>query len=120
MFLGAEVGAVERGVVRQLSRPADTRVELLPRLVVTVTTLALEQAASAIRKGHDSLASVEGHASHQPLIPQVSMVVVARVERPIAGIAEVAFRNNSECPDCRERAAVLAIEFVGAIAVVQH
>jgi hypothetical protein len=48
------------------------------------------------------------------------MVVVARIERPVAGIAEVAFRDNPKRPDRRERAAVFAVELVRTIAVVQH
>src|SRR4051812_42950276 len=58
-LLGAQIGAIERGVVRQLPRPAHSRVELLAALVVAVATMALEQAASAIRKGHHPLAAVE-------------------------------------------------------------
>jgi hypothetical protein len=119
-LLGAQVGAIERGVMRQFPRPADPSAELLTTLVVTVSAMAVEQTASALRQGHDSFASVERHASHQPLISQVSMVVVARIERALTGIAEVAFSDNPKCPDRRERAAVLAVEFVGAIPVVQH
>jgi hypothetical protein len=119
-FFGAQVGTIERGVVRQFPRPANPCAELLTTLVVAVSAMAFEQAASAIRQGHDSLTSVERHTAHQPLISHVSMVVVTRVERALAWIAEVALRNNSECPDRRERAAVLAIEFVGVIPVVQH
>ena len=66
-FLGAQVGAIERGVVRQLARPADPGVELLMTLVVAVAPMALEQAASAFRKRHDSLAPVERDAPHQTL-----------------------------------------------------
>jgi len=48
------------------------------------------------------------------------MVVVARVARSLAGIAEVALRDDAKCPDRRERAAVFAVELVGAIVVVEH
>ena len=58
-LLGAQVGAIERGVVRQLPRPAHARVELLATFVVAVSTMAFKQAASAICKGHHSLATVE-------------------------------------------------------------
>src|SRR4051812_14864423 len=75
--------------------------------------MTFEQAASALRKRQDSLAPVEGHTPDQALITQVSMAVVAR-------IAQVALRDNSECADGREGAAVLAIELVGAIALVDH
>jgi hypothetical protein len=99
--------------VRQLAGPAHTGLELLTTLIVTVSTMAFEQAASAVRKRQDSLMPVEGHTPDQALITQVSMAVVPR-------IAQVALRDNSECADGREGAAVLAIELVGAIALVDH
>jgi hypothetical protein len=115
-----QISAIERGVVRQLPRATHACVELLASLVVAVSTMALEQAASAIRKGHHPLASVERHASHQPLISQVSMVIVPRVKRPLARIAKVAFGNDPKGPDRRERPTVIPVELVGAFAVVQH
>ena len=54
------------------------------------------------------------------MISQMSMVVVARVQRPLAGIAEVAFGDHPKGPDRRERPTVVAVELVGAITVVQH
>jgi hypothetical protein len=89
-------------------------------LVVAVAPVTLEQAASPFRKRHNPLAPIERNAPHQTLISQVSIVVVARVERPLAGIAEVAFRDNPKRPDRRERAAVFAVELVAAVAFVQH
>ena len=48
------------------------------------------------------------------------MVVIARVERLVAGIAQVALRDNPKCSNRREGATAFAVELVGAIALVQH
>src|SRR6266850_2658886 len=106
--------------MRQLPRPADTGVELLMTFIVAVAPVTLEQAVATVCQRQNSLAPVERHASHQPLIVQVSMAVVARVERCLARIAKVAFRDHPKCPNGCERAAVLGIEFVGTIPLVQH
>ena len=73
-LLGAQVRAIERGVMRQFPRPADPCVELLmalvavTTLVVAIATVLLEQAAPAIGQCQNPFASVERYALHQTLI----------------------------------------------------
>jgi hypothetical protein len=58
-------------------------------IVVAVSTMAFEQAASALRQRHGPLAPVERDASDQPVVAPVAMVVVARAP-------EVAFRRKPQ------------------------
>ena len=61
-LLGALVGAIDLGVVRQLAGPPETRVESLSGLVGpvgTLVTVGLEQVTSAVCQRHDAIIRAE-------------------------------------------------------------
>src|ERR1700686_2419326 len=74
----AEVGSIQGGIVGQLTGPADACRE---RLVTGIAgaPMRVEQVAATRRQGDGALASIEGHGPNQPLVPQVTQIVVAGV-----------------------------------------
>ena len=71
-LLRAEVRAIERRVMGQLTRPADAGMECLMAGIADVAAVGVEQAASTRRQGDGALASVERHGPNQPLVSQVA------------------------------------------------
>src|SRR5262245_442034 len=109
-ILDAQISGVQRGVVRQLARPEDVRVERLLPLVVAIAAMRVEQMLPSVSQRHSSLASVEGDAADQSLVAQVPQAFITR-------IPDVALRHDPECACGAECAAVLQVQFVAVIAV---
>src|SRR6267378_988279 len=72
-------------------------------------------AACGQRQG--ALAAVQRHGPHQPLVSQVTEVRLAWISRLVAPVAQIAFGHHPKRADGSERPAVVAVEFVPAIAV---
>jgi hypothetical protein len=85
--------------------------------IVTVAAVGLQEVATSFRERHRALATVEPHKLRQAFVAQVPQVRLARVGRLFPRIAEIAFGHDPERTNCRERSAVLAIQFVSAIPV---
>jgi len=96
--------------VRQLARPQDVRVERLLALILSIATMRVEQMLSPVGQRHSSFAAVEGHATDQSLVAQVTEAFVAR-------ITKIALRYDPKRPCRTERPAVLQVQFVEVIAV---
>jgi hypothetical protein len=67
-LLRVEVGAIERGIVRQLTEPADAGMEPLVPGTADVAAVGIEQPASTRSQGDGALASVERHGPNQPFV----------------------------------------------------
>jgi hypothetical protein len=117
--LGAQIRAVERGIVDQLTGPVNAGVERLVPFVIAVAPVRAEQVASPLGQRHGPLATVEQHRSNQALIAEVAKIVLSRLKRCIARIAQVALGHDTERTRGGEAAAVLAVELV-AVNTVQN
>jgi hypothetical protein len=71
-LLRAEVGAIERRIVRQLTGSADACMERLVTDIAAVAPVRVQQVASTRSQGDGVLASVERHGPNQPLVSQVA------------------------------------------------
>src|ERR1700682_3750854 len=67
-LLRMEVGAIQGGVVRQLTRPADPCMERLLTGIAGVAPVRVQQVASTRRQGDRPLASIERHGPNQPFV----------------------------------------------------
>lgn len=76
-----------------------------------------EQVASPLGQRHGSLATVERHRSNQALIVEVAKIVLSRLKRCIARIAQVALGHDTERTRGGEAAAILAVELAALITV---
>jgi len=103
--------------VRQLPRSADARVEPLPAGVVAIPAVGFQEVMTAIVERESAVAAVEIHDTREPFLTQVAQVRLTRAGRVIAWIAEVAFRHGPKRAEGCERAAIIAVQFVPAIAV---
>jgi hypothetical protein len=116
-FLFPQVGAIELGVVRQLTRPAHAGVEgLLPR-IVAVAAMGFQEVVAACGERQGALAAVQRDEPHQPLVSQVTEVRLARIRQRVARIAQIAFGHHPKRSDGRKRPAVVTVEFVAVIAI---
>ena len=116
-FLFPQVGAIELGVVRQLTRPAHAGVEgLLPR-IVAVAAMGFEEVVALCGQRQDALATVERDEPHQPLVSQMTDVGLADISGLLAPIVQIALRHHPKRADSRKRPAVVAVELVPVIAI---
>ena len=75
-LFSAEVDAVERRIVRQLTGPADACMERLLTGIAAGAPVRVEQVPSTCRQRESPLASIERHGSNQPLVSQMTQSVV--------------------------------------------
>src|SRR5882672_2705890 len=105
----AQVRAIELDVVRQLTRPADARIERLLMGVLAITTMGLQEVMAALRQRHGTLAAVNGDEPRQALVPEMAEIAVTRLRRFVAWVAEIALGDHPKRPDRRKRPAVVAV-----------
>jgi hypothetical protein len=68
-LLRAEVDAIKRRIVRQLTGPTDACMERLMTGIAAVAPVGVEQVAATCRQGDGALASVERDGPNQTLVP---------------------------------------------------
>lgn len=105
-----QVGAIELGVVRQLAHAAHVRVEGLVVAVRAVPPVALEEVSSAARERHRAVLAVDGDEPDEPFVAQMGQVC-------IAAVLQIALGHDPIRADCRECAAIIAIQFVAVVPV---
>lgn len=94
-------------VVLQLTRTLDAVVERLSVALrpVALPPAGLEQIPALARQGDHSVVSVEADGLDEPGIPQMPPLAVARVERLVERVAQVAGWDDAEGADAAQRAA---------------
>jgi hypothetical protein len=115
-------------IVLQLPRFHEPGVELLmplfvtrivlPRIVIALVSVCLQQALAAVGQEHSHV-PLTRHASgiDEAQFAEVSQFAVALVQRPIVAVAEVLSWDDSEGADGRQRAALRTSQRVLAVAV---
>ena len=83
----------------------------------TITTVGFQEVMAAICQRHSTLAAVKGDRPSQTLVTQVPQVRLARVDRLVTRVAEIALSDYSKCPNGRQRSAVLAVQLVPMITI---
>ena len=107
------IRGIQVGVVIQFSWAVDARVELLGTALVTLSAIGVEQVPALVREDDGLVVFAERDGPNQTFVAQVVQRVVVRV--PIT--SEITLGDDSERTDGRQGAAVLAIQFVDAVAV---
>jgi hypothetical protein len=115
-------------VVLQLPRFHEPGVELLmpliltrivlPRIVIALVSVCLQQALSAVGQEHRDV-PLARHSSgvDEAQFAEVTQFAVALVQRPIVAVAEVLGGDDSEGADGRQRATLRAPQRVLAVAI---
>src|SRR5207244_4146038 len=104
-------------VMRQLTWPAHAGVEGLTACIVTLAAVGCQEVMTPLRQGHDALPAVKRHEPRQALVTQMPEVRLTRIGRLVPRVAEVALRDHPECPNGRQRAAIITVQFVPMITV---
>jgi hypothetical protein len=118
-LLGALVGAIDLGVVGQLTGLPDAGVERLAWLVAAVIALVaigLKEIAAVIGQGHCTIVGTERRRANQAFVLKV-LEASPRTLRVVAEVLEVTLGDDPERADGRQRAALGAVNFVNAIAI---
>jgi len=116
-LLFTQVRAIELDVVRQLTRPAHAGVERLLARIVAVAAMGFQEVMTPFCECQGALAAVQFDELGEPFVAQMPQVWLPPVDRLVTGIAEVAFGHDSKRTDGRERATVVAIQFVPVVAI---
>ena len=116
--LGEPVGGEEVRVVLQLAGLADTGVERLAVLVTAGAAVGFQQVQASVRERHALLVVAQRERLDQALLPQVRQGLVP-IGRIVAGLHQIALGHDAERAHGGQRAALLAVQLVGAVAV-QH
>ena len=118
-LLGALVGAIDLGVVRQLARLPEAGVEGLAGFVgavVTLVAVGLEQVTSAVRQVTARSSELSGLRANQPLASRdargsdASFGIVAQV-------VQIALGHNPKRANGRQHAALGAVDLVDTVAL---
>jgi hypothetical protein len=115
-LLGAQVGAIDLRVVRQLARLSEAGVEPLARLTrafVSLVPIRLEEIPAALRQDDSAVVRAEWTRAQQALLFEVALGSAS----VLAAVVEIAFRHDSERTDGGEHAAFRAVDLVHAIAL---
>ena len=121
-FVGALIGAIDLGVVRQLAGLPDAGVEGLAGLVAAVIALVavgLEEVAPAVGQGNGAVFGAERRRANQPFVLQM-LEASSRALRVVAEVVEIAFGNDAKRADGRQRAALGAVDLVDAVALANR
>jgi hypothetical protein len=116
---GLEIGVIDLGVVLDLARLPDARVEGLARLAVDIAATRFKQISTAISEDNDRLAmAFEVNGSYEPRLAQVAEVSLTRVGGTTVVIPKVVSRDDPKRADRRKRAALRTPKAVSALADV--
>lgn len=89
-----EVRAIQIGVVLQLARSLDAVVERLAvtlrRVGLSVPPARLQQIPPLARQGHHRVVPIDADGLDEPGLPKMPQFAVARVERLVERVAQVA------------------------------
>ncbi len=116
-FVGALIGAIDLGIVRQLAGLPDAGVEGLAGLVAAVIALVaigLEEIAPAVGQGNGAVFRAERRGANQPFVLEM-LEGSSRALRVVAEVVKIALGNDAKRADRRQRAAVGAVDFVDAV-----
>jgi hypothetical protein len=125
----AKVRAKDLGVMFQLARFLEARVELLTMVALrvlakvrrVVAPVRLEHVPTFFRQ-HDGDVSttIQALGSDEPFLAEVSEVPRSRIGRPVVVVAEVASRDDPKCADCREGTGFRTPQRVLAVPGIVH
>lgn len=100
---------VEVGIVVDLAGAAHARVERLWIALVWLSAVGVEQVAALLREDDGPIGVAQRDVADEPLVAEV----VQRVSVDL----DVTFRHHAEGADGRQRAAVLVVQLVRAVAI---
>src|SRR5437773_10180314 len=72
---------------------------------------------AALGQRHGTLAAGKGNEPRQALVTQMAKVKLTWIARLVARVAEIALSDDSKRRNCRQRSAVIAVQFVPMITV---
>jgi hypothetical protein len=112
----AEVSAIQLRVMGQLAASVHASIEGLLTPAAVIPAVPLQETVPAVRERHRSLAAVQRHGFQQALMAKMAQVGIARVGLRMMAL-EIAFGHDPKRADGRERAAIVAAQFVPIVAV---
>ena len=122
-LLGALVRAVDLGVVGQLARLPEARVERLPGLVVALQAIRLEHVSTPTRQDDDvTVPALEWDSFEKARLLEMSKALPSRLWVPITveHIAQVIGVDDPKRSDRGERLALLAVQLIGSLPVAHE
>jgi hypothetical protein len=119
-LLGALVSGVNLGVVSQLPRLPEARVERLAGLAVALQAIRLEHVSTATRQDKDvTVPALERDSFEKARLLEMSKALPSRpwIPSTVEHIAQVIGVDDPERADRGERLALLAVQLVGSLPV---
>jgi hypothetical protein len=118
-LLGAQVGAIDLRVVRQLARLSEVRVERLlwlPGAVMSVMPIRLEQVTSSVCQRDGAIIGADRERANQPFLLKV-FETSARCPGVLEDVVEIALGDHPKRADRRQRSGLGAVDLVHAFAL---
>jgi hypothetical protein len=115
-LLGALVGAIDIGVVRQLARLPETgpeRLTGLVRAVVAFVSVGFEEISRAVRQGHGAVVGTNWTRTQQPLLLEVAL----RLASFVSAVMEITLGDDPKGADGGKHSAFGVVNLVHPIAV---